>query len=89
MKTAYEVIENVIVPYIWDTKRIVVAINQYDMALKGRYWNYDMNQPDEKLVSFLNEKITSVRNRILETREIVTNPLYYSALHHYNISKLF
>ena len=27
MKTAYEVIENVIVPYIGDTKRIVVAIN--------------------------------------------------------------
>ncbi|WP_461811455.1 GTPase family protein [Faecalimonas sp.] len=88
MKTAYEIIENLIVPYIGDTKRIVLAINQCDMALKGRYWNYDMNQPDEHLVSFLNEKATSVRNRILETTGIVTNPLYYSALYHYNISKL-
>lgn len=88
MKTAYEIIENIIVPYIGDTKRIIVAINQCDMALKGRYWNYDMNQPDEQLVSFLNEKAASVRNRILETTGIATNPLYYSALYHYNISKL-
>lgn len=88
MKTAYEIIENIIVPYIGDTKRIVVAINQCDIALKGRYWNYDLNQPDEQLVSFLNEKTVSVKNRILETTGIVTNPLYYSALYHYNISKL-
>ena len=88
MKTAYEIIENIIVPYIGDTKRIVVAINQCDIALKGRYWNYDVNQPDEQLVSFLNEKTVSVKNRILETTGIVTNPLYYSALYHYNISKL-
>ena len=39
--TTYEVIENVIVPYIGDTKRIIIAINQCDLALKGRYWNYD------------------------------------------------
>ena len=59
MKTAYEVIENVIVPFIGDTKRIIIAINQCDMALKGRYWNYDVKQPEEQLVSFLNEKVLS------------------------------
>lgn len=88
MKTAYEVIEKIIIPYIGDTKRIVVAINQCDMALKGRYWNYDMNEPYEQLSSFLNDKVTSVRNRIAETTGIIINPIYYSALHHYNISKL-
>ena len=88
MKTAYEVIEKIIVPYIGDTERIVIAINQCDMALKGRYWNYDTSQPDQQLVSFLNEKVISVRNRISETMGIITNPIYYSALHHYNISKL-
>ncbi len=88
MKTAYEVIEKIIVPYIGDTKRIVIAINQCDMGLKGRYWNYDASQPEQQLVSFLDEKVISVRNRILETTSIVTNPIYYSALYHYNISKL-
>ena len=87
MKTAYEVIENIIVPYIGDTKRIVIAINQCDMALKGRYWNYDISQPDQQLVSFLNEKVISVRNRISETTGIVTAPIYYSALRHYKIYK--
>lgn len=57
MKTAYEVIENVIVPFIGDTKRIIIAINQCDMALKGRYWNYDVKQPEEQLVSFLHQSI--------------------------------
>lgn len=88
MKTAYEVIENVIVPFIGDTKRIIIAINQCDMALKGRYWNYDVKQPEEQLVSFLNEKVLSVKNRIMESTGISTQPIYYSALHHYNISKL-
>ena len=88
MKTAYEVIENVIVPFIGDTKRIIIAINQCDMALKGRYWNYDVKQPEEQLVSFLNEKVLSVKNRIMESTRISTQPIYYSALHHYNISKL-
>ena len=88
MKTAYEIIEKVIVPYIRDTKRIIIAINQCDMALKGRYWNYEIDQPEEQLTSFLNEKVVSVRNRILETTGIITNPIYYSALYHYNISKL-
>lgn len=88
MGTAYEVIEKIIIPYIGDTRRMVIAINQCDMALKGRYWNYDINQPDQPLISFLNEKVISVRNRISETTGIVTNPVYYSAFHHYNISKL-
>src|SRR5574344_277923 len=88
MKTAYEVIENVIVPFIGDTKRIIIAINQCDMALKGHYWNYEKNKPEEQLVSFLNEKVLSVKTRISESTGVYTEPIYYSALHNYNISKL-
>lgn len=88
MKTAYEVIENVIIPFIGDSKRIVLAVNQCDMALKGRYWNYDTNQPEAQLITFLEEKVNSVKSRILESTGIVTYPIYFSALYHYNISKL-
>ena len=38
--------------------------------------------------TFLNEKVLSVKNRIMESTGISTQPIYYSALHHYNISKL-
>lgn len=88
MKTTYEVIESVIAPYIGESKRIVVAINQCDMGLKGRYWNYDENCPEKQLVSFLDDKVRSVRERIIDSTGIVTMPIYYSALHKYNISKL-
>lgn len=88
MKTAYEVIENVIIPYINDPKRIVIAINQCDMGLKGRYWNYDENRPEEQLRTFMDNKVVSVKERLLESTGVLTMPIYYSALHKYNISKL-
>lgn len=88
MKTAYEVIENVIIPYIGEKDRIVIAVNQCDMALKGRYWNYDENRPEAQLSSFLDEKVNSVKERILNSTGMITSPVYYSALYQYNISKL-
>lgn len=88
MKTAYEVIENIVIPYIGDEKRMVVAINQCDMAMKGRYWNYEKNIPDPQLYDFLNKKVESVKNRIFESSGLRIVPIYYSALHKYNISKL-
>lgn len=88
MKTVYEVIEKVIVPYVGETSRIIIAINQCDLALKGRYWDYENNQPGEQLTVFLEEKVTSVKNRIMESTGVLTQPIYYSALHRYNISKL-
>lgn len=88
MKTAYEIIENVIVPFIGDSKRIVIAINLCDMGLKGRYWNCEDNCPHEQLVAFMNKKVVSVHERIKDSTGISTMPIYYSALHKYNISKL-
>lgn len=82
------IIENVIAPYIEDEKRIVIAINQCDMALKGRYWNSEEKCPEESLDNLLNEKIVSVKRRIFESTGIATSPIFYSALYHYNISKL-
>lgn len=87
LKTAFEVIEKVVVPYIEDPQRIIVAINQCDMAMKGRGWS-DKNTPEPALQAFLEEKAASIQKRILDSTGIKTQPLYYSALHHYNISKL-
>lgn len=88
MGTAYGVIENIIAPLIGDSKRIVIAINQCDMAMKGRGWNYDLSLPEPPLVNFLDAKVRSVKARIAESTGIETEPIYYSALYHYNISKL-
>ena len=79
--TSYELINNVIIPNLGsgNENRILVAINQADMAMKGRNWDYDKNEPNSRLKAFLDEKAESVKNRIYEATGVKVNPIYYSA----------
>lgn len=86
--TTYDLINNTIIPNINDTERILVAINQCDLAMKGRGWNETDNCPDEELYKFLDEKVCSVKKRIFDGTGVQVEPIYYSALKKYNISKL-
>ena len=95
--TAFELINNVIIPNLGDdTSRLLVAINQADVAMKGRYWNHDKNEPEQELVDFLNDKVLSTQKRIKEATGVDTTPIYYSAGYKdgdeqqnpYNLSKL-
>jgi predicted GTPase len=95
--TSFELINQVIIPNLGeDKKRLLVAINQADQAMKGRYWNYEENKPEPKLVEFLEEKVISTKNRIKEATGIDVEPIYYSAGYKdgnesqnpYNLSKL-
>lgn len=97
--TSYELINSVIVPNLGEDKegRILIAINQADVAMKGRYWDYEKNKPEAPLVKFLEEKVVSVQKRIKEGTGIDVTPIYYSAgfkeeggeqCRPYNLSKL-
>lgn len=96
--TSYELINSVIVPNLGENKenRILVAINQADVAMKGRYWDYENNKPEPKLELFLEEKVKSVKNRIKEGTGVDVDPIYYCAgfkedgeeQRPYNLSKL-
>lgn len=96
--TSYDLINNVIIPNLGEEKdsRILIAINQCDVAMKGRYWNYENNEPEQKLVDFLEEKVESVKKRIKEATGVNVEPIYYSAgfkdgdeeQKPYNLSKL-
>lgn len=79
--TSYELINSVIIPNLGNDKenRILVAINQADVAMKGRYWDYDNNRPEPQLQKFLEEKVESVRKRIKEGTGVDVSPIYYSA----------
>ena len=79
--TSYELINNVIIPNLEEKKenRILVAINQADVAMTGKYWNIRENKPEEKLQKFLEDKIESVKRRIKEATGIEVEPIYYSA----------
>ena len=89
MGTTYELINQVIIPNIIDTSRILVALNQCDFAMKGKYWDHITNSPKDKLKEVLQEKVDSVQKRIKEATNVDVEPIYYSALYRYNISKLF
>jgi len=97
--TSYELINNVIIPNLGSNKseRILVAINQCDVAMKGKHWNHEENKPDQVLEKFLNEKVQSVRRRIMEGTGVDVEPIFYSAGYKesdedkqnpYNLSKL-
>lgn len=97
--TSYELINNIIIPNLGSNKenRILVAINQADVAMKGRYWNYAENRPEPPLEAFLEEKVASVQRRIKESTGVDVTPIYYSAGYKeegmpqqppYNLSKL-
>lgn len=88
MGTTYRMLNEVIVPN-FQIDRILVAINQADMAMKGRHWNERLNCPDCVLSAFLKEKAESVRSRIKEATGVgVARPVYYSAERGYNVDKL-
>jgi len=86
--TTYKLLNEVIVPHI-SPDRILVAINQCDMALKGKGWDFDNNIPSDDLLKQLEDKSISVVNRIEEATGFrIQKPVYYSAKYDYNIYKL-
>lgn len=88
MGTTYRLLNEVVVPN-FQIDRVLVAINQADMAMKGRHWNESMNCPDGVLMNFLEEKADSVQCRLIEATGIrVFRPVFYSAERNYNVKKL-
>lgn len=96
--TSFELINNVIIPSLGEnTDRLLIAINQADMAMKGRYWNEQSNTPEPELIKFLDEKVKSTKLRVKEATGVDVEPIYYSAGYKdgekeqnpYNLSKLF
>lgn len=97
--TSYELINNVIIPNLGEdaSDRILVAINQADVAMKGRNnWDFEENKPTAKLENFLHEKVVSVKNRVHEATGVKIEPVFYAAGYKeegesqrpYNLSKL-
>lgn len=88
MGTSYKLLNEIIVPN-FQKDRILVAVNQADMAMKGRYWNKEENRPKEKLKNFLEEQVISIQKRVKEATGVdIIKPIYYSAEYNYNIDKL-
>ena len=68
MGTTFDLINNVLIPSMEDdaSKRILIALNQSDIAMKGAHWDKEKNEPDEVLQDYLEKKAASVGKRINE-----------------------
>lgn len=81
LHSTYDMINNVIVPSLTkeNAHRILIAVNQADMAMKGNHWDVENNCPDETLTEFLEKKCDSIKQRIFEGTGIEIAPMYYCA----------
>ena len=88
MGTTYKLLNEVIVPN-FQKDRILVAINQADVAMKGRHWDNMNNKPDDVLKVFLEKQADSIVRRVKEATGVeIIRPVYYSAEKNYNIREI-
>lgn len=88
MKSSFELINEVVIPNLQNKNRILIGINRCDLALNGKGWIEKYNYPNEELLQRLKEKTESVRKRIKKDTGVDVEPVFYSALYKYNVSKL-
>ena len=93
--STYWLIDKVLKPN-WSEDRILIALNQADMAMKGRGWDETKNAPTPELRAFLDEKARSIHKRIMDNNfnsaqslYSLPQPVYYSAQMGYNVDKFF
>ncbi len=81
MGTSLDLINNVIIPCLGKDKegRILIGLNQADVAMKGKHWDSEKNEPDEVLTKYLKNKAKSVQDRIFEGTGLNVKPVYYCA----------
>ena len=93
--STYWLIDKVLKPNLSED-RILIALNQADIAMKGRGWDEAKNAPMPELRAFLDEKARSIHKRIMENNfnsaqslYSLPQPVYYSAQTGYNVDKFF
>ena len=82
MSTSYKLINKIVIPHLGKhpEKRILIAINQADIAYKGPGgWDQDANTPTLLGYRFLDEKVANVKERIKSSTDIDVEPIYYCA----------
>lgn len=89
METSYSLINDTIIPNMKEKDRIIIALNQCEIAMRGKGFDYDKNKPNPELLNFLEDKLISVKRRIYESSNYDCNVAYYSAETGYNVTEFF
>lgn len=84
--TTISLINEVLIPNLGPNpeERLIIAINQADVALKGpNAWDHKLNQPTPEASDFLDRKVDSLTQRIKKATGVTVSPIYYSAGYSY------
>lgn len=88
MGSTYKLLNEIIVPN-FQSNRVLVAINQADVAMKGRHWRKKESRPEIELEDFLKRQSSSIQRRVKEATGVeIVRPIYYSAEYGYNVNAL-
>lgn len=86
--TAYQLINEIIIPNMKERSRILIGLNQADFAMKGIGFDYERNLPNYELKKFLEERVGSIKKRVREATGLIDcQVVYYSAKTGYNVDK--
>lgn len=84
--TTITLINEVLIPNLGPhpEERLIIAINQADVALKGPdAWDHQLNRPTTQASAFLERKVASLTQRIKKATGVDISPIYYSAGYSY------
>lgn len=88
MGSTYKLLNEIIIPN-FQRDRILIAVNQCDVAMKGRHWDEYYNRPDWQLREFLENQVLTIKQRVLQSTGInIITPVYYSGEYGYNVERL-
>lgn len=86
MGTTYNLLNNCILKHI-DPERVLVIVNQADIAMKGRHWDSQKACPDPVLRKYLDDMAKSIQIRIKEATDLnIPLPVCCSATEQWNIT---
>lgn len=86
--TPIRLLKDILLPCL-DASRIILAVNQADMALCGWHWDDDAMRPDNTLKATLEERTLTLWQRLREdTGQPLARPVFFSALHDFNLTAL-
>lgn len=86
--TTFKILVDFVFPNI-GAHRVIIAVNQADIAMKGRGWIEYERHPNIELKSFLESQAEAFRIRLQEiTHSKMNSIISYSAQHGYNIDQL-
>ncbi|MCL1987749.1 MAG: 50S ribosome-binding GTPase [Firmicutes bacterium] len=79
LSLSYQLINEIIIPNLHETERLLIGINKADAMLNGRHWDYQNGQPLPPLQNRIHEKVKSVSSHIYNATSVSVEPLAYSA----------